>query len=517
MDLDYPADCGTITHWYSPTPTSYLEARRPELMREKAGQKDNTCVWNFLDKDIMEDYIKLTRTMVNEHEKRSDLFHTIGLGERIMSPDPKINFRLKLIAYRRVMEALRRYYKNSKLFVAGWDFTGFWIPEDVQKLIAEFDPERTIILDYTAESKDPKKNFLNWGVVGKFPWIFGIFHAFCSDSELRGPYDEIDKKLKVAKDDPYCKGMVMWPELAHSDPIILEYLTRNAWSPLEISVEDMITDFSRKRYGTLAEDMNSVWQSVLPFIKLSDWGTFSDVKEGDENYIKFQGEYSNNTFWTRPINTLLDKLYKPRMQAYIKMRIDDALLLIPTVTNAIRALANNEAVPENEFAKRDAIDIIRTAAGRFLDYLFYSIVLGNIDEREEKIAEYFTLLDALRDLLSQSSDFSLYETIEALKREAPVNPNFEITLKKNNGCRYNRTFAYEIIDAVYKKEAEAAFKAIEGKEYTEAIDLSEKSLEIFEVYLKTPLAELRPMPTSTLKEIGNRIADSIDRIEKYLK
>lgn len=517
MDLDYPADCGTITHWYSPTPTSYLEARKPELMREKAGQKDNTCVWNFLDKDIMEDYIKLTRTMVAEHEKRSDLFHTIGLGERIMSPDPKVNFRLKLIAYRRVMETLRRYYKNSKLFVAGWDFTGFWIPEDVQKLIAEFDPERTIILDYTAESKDPKKNFLNWGVVGKFPWIFGIFHAFCSDSELRGPYDEIDKKLKVAKDDPYCKGMVMWPELAHSDPIILEYLTRNAWSPLEISVEDMITDFSKKRYGVLAEDMNSVWQKVLPFIKLSDWGTFSDVKEGDENYIKFMGEYSNNSFWTRPINTVSEKLYKPRMQAYIKMRIEDALVQLPAVTGEIRALANISGITENAFAKRDAIDIVRTAAGRFLDYLFYSIVLGNIDEREAKIKEYYTLLDALRDLLSQTSDFSLYETIEALKIEAPVNPDFEITLKKNNGCRYNRTFVYEIIDSVYKKECEAVFKAIEGKEYTEAISLAEESKEIFDAYLKTPLAELRPKPTSTFKEISIRIADSIDRIEKFLK
>ena len=516
MDLDYPADCGTLTHWYSPTPTSYLEARKPELMREKPGQKDNTCVWNFLDKDIMEDYIKLTRTMVEEHEKRSDYFHTIGLGERLMSPDPKINFRLKLIAYRRVMETLRRYYKNAKLFVAGWDFTGFWIPEDVQRLIAELDPERTIILDYTAESKDPKKNFLNWNVIGKFPWIFGIFHAFCSDSELRGPYDEIDKKLKVAKDDPYCKGMVMWPELAHSDPIILEYLTRNSWSPLEISVEDMIADFSKKRYGDLSDHMNSVWQKVLPFIKLSDWGTFSDVKEDDENYIKYFGEYSNNSFWTRPINTLKDKLYKQRMQAYIKTRISSALEELDEVTKQIRVLANNEDIIKNEFAKRDAIDIIRTAAGRFLDYLFYSIVLGDKNERAPKIKEYFELLDALKCLLSNTKDFSLYETIEALKKESAINPNFEITLKKNNGCRYNRTFVYEIIDIVYKKEAEAIFKAIDGKEYTEPIDLPEESEEIFENYLKTPLSKLRAHTIAPFDESAVRIADSIDRIREFL-
>ena len=161
---------------------------------------------------------------------------------------------------------------------------------------------------YRLESKDPNNNFLSWNVIGKFPWIFGLFHAFCSDTELRGPYDLINERVKIAKNDPYCKGMVMWPELAHSDPIILEYLTRNSWAPLETSVEKMVEDFSTKRYGALATEMNSVWQRMLPFIKLSDWGTFSKVTPEDENYVKYYGGYSNNTFWSRPIATVKSML-----------------------------------------------------------------------------------------------------------------------------------------------------------------------------------------------------------------
>lgn len=490
-----------------------MNSRKPELLYENDKEADNTRVWNFLDKDIMEDYITLTRTMVDQHEKRSDYFHTMGLGERTLSPDPDYNFRLKIIAYRRVFENLRRYYKNAKIFVGAWDFAGFWRPDDVRSIMAEFDPEHTVILDYSAESKDPKKNFLSWDMIGKFPWIFGIFHAFCSDSELRGPYDIINERLAVAKDDPYCKGMVMWPELSHSDPIILEYLTRNSWAPLEATVEDMIYDFSKKRYGSLAEKMNGVWQNMLPFIKLSDWGTFSDVKEGDENYVKYFSEYSNNSFWTRPVNTVKVKLHNPTMQAYIDMRIKGALPLLEQVTKQIRVIANDESIPENEFAKRDSIDIIRTAAGRFLDYLFASILLGSTREREPKIKEYFNLLDALKDLLSNSRDFSLYETLKSLKETAPVNPNFELTLKKNNGCRYNRTFVYELIDCVYKKEAVAVFEALGDKKFTEAIDLSEKSVEIFDIYLNTPLSALSVKDSVPFKESAVRIADSIDKIK----
>ena len=28
-----------------------------------------------------------------------------------------------------------------------------------------------------------------------------------------------------------CKGFVFWPETSHSDPLVMEFFTRNAWSP----------------------------------------------------------------------------------------------------------------------------------------------------------------------------------------------------------------------------------------------------------------------------------------------
>ena len=171
--------------------------------------------------------MKLTETMVNEHEKSTSLFHTIGLGERRMYKDKDKNFALKLIAYRRIAENIRKRYPQSKLMLASWDFCGFWSSQEVASLFRELDPEHTILLDYSSDMNDPKHSFLTWGVVGKFPYIFGMFHAYESESELRGNYNRTDERLKVAAEDPYCIGMILWPELAHSDPIVLEYLTQN--------------------------------------------------------------------------------------------------------------------------------------------------------------------------------------------------------------------------------------------------------------------------------------------------
>lgn len=104
--------------------------------------------------------------------------------------------------------------------LATWDFVGWWRPEEVREFIAELDPERTILLDYTSDGRDEKQSFVNWGIVNRFPWIFGLFHAYEAESELRGDYDRTEERLKIAAEDPMCRGMVLWPELSHSDPLV---------------------------------------------------------------------------------------------------------------------------------------------------------------------------------------------------------------------------------------------------------------------------------------------------------
>lgn len=521
LDLIYPTDCGTMTHWYSRTPKDFLDNKKPSFLPQHCKQyvgNDSGKVFDFREKENMDNYMQLTETMVQEYEKRTDYFHTIGLGERWIYEDRKQNHTLKLVAYRRIAENIRKRFPSSKLFIASWDFIGWWSSEEVKALTRELDPERTIILDYTSEVNDPDQGFLNWGVVNKFPWIFGLFHAYESESELRGPYKRTAERLKVAADDPYCKGMILWPELSHSDPVVLEYLSENAWSPLKNTVEEMVSEFCKKRYGKNHELLNSCWQSFLPFMMQGDWGGYSQRKDGEEQATEFYNHWlSHSDLWVKPFDSLpLRKDMRYKKQVYLK--ITSAKACLDDVISVIKDLASYTELWNDTFFKRDAIDIIRTACGRFLNFL---LVSSYYDENslsvENKKRVYLILHDALKELLGENDDFSLYSSLEELRAVSPVNPDFEKTLKQNIGNSYCRQFCYELMDTLFKKEAALLFDwNINGRNEEELPSLMNKKTEIFESFMKTPLSQLKPEKQHNASKISLEIADVLEQIKDVL-
>ena len=496
LDMIYPTDCGTMTHWYSRTPVEYLKEKQPLFLGQVDKQYntfDTGKVWDFRIKENMDDYMHLTETMVNEYEKSSEYFHTIGLGERMMIADRKKNTTLKLLCYRRITESLRERYPNSKLFIASWDFIGWWRGEEVQKLIGEFDPQRTIILDYTSDADDPEQTFLNWGVVGKFPWVFGLFHAYEPESELRGPFDRSDERLRVAASDPFCRGMIFWPELSHSDPIILEYLAENSWSPLEKTLEELVEDFCYKRYGAEGEQMNMLWQDFLPFMKLSSWGGYSKRDDNDEKKVEYYNSwYSHSDIWNKPITVISNSHSNIWLKKQFEMRTERALPYFDTLADTVVKLGKILSTKNDEFISRDVIDIIRTIVGRCLNFL-YAKAIFNFDDKELINAirpVYFELLDGLSELLYLSDDFSMYATLKALWETAPTNPDFERTLKENIGCDYCRQYCYEQIELLYKKETEAAFDWMLNHSRAERPDLVSVKSKIKEEYMNTSLESI---------------------------
>lgn len=497
LDLDYPTDCGTMTHWYSRTPKEFLEKVNPSLVTDDHyGRVDTTGqVFDFLKPQNMDYYMKLTETMVETHEKRSDMFHSIGLGERLLFPDDREkDFNMKLFAYRLISENLRLRYPNSKLFLAAWDFVGWWEPENVQKLMDELDPERTIILDYTSDTHTPEQSFLNWGMVNKFPYIFGIFHAYEPESDLRGCYKRTDERLKVATDDPYCKGMIFWPELSHSDPLILEYLTTNGWNPLEKNIEKIAEDFSYNRYPNIANEMNECWQLVLPIINTKDWGGYNrNITVSDPDYAEKCPLWEDHkVLWVSAASELKEfSKWEKELEIYFNAKRKE---ILPTVPNAIKAIEKLAQVNnfENTFFMRDAVDMVRTVISRMLEVCLAHAIL-NKDKSELVLTlkeSYLSLMDILGDVLSINPDFSILNTLEELKKTAPVNPDFEITLKRDICCRYCEQAAYELVKFRYIREGEVTFDWLLNKNRTnESMPLSETFREEF---IKTPLLEMQP-------------------------
>ncbi len=514
LDLEYPVDCGTMTHWYSRTPNEFLENEKPSFIDQANGaytQFDNGKVFDFTKKRNMDFYTKLSQTMVEEYEKKSSLFHTIGLGERRLYDDKNKNFALKKIAYRRIAESIREKYPNSKLMLASWDFVGWWSPDEVKELIKELDNERTIILDYTSDVHDPNVSFLNWGILGKFPWIFGLFHAYESESELRGDYDRIDERLKFAVEDKMCKGFIFWPELSHSDPIVLEYLSVNSWSPLSKNTDNLIDDFSCKRYGEFALSMSNVWKSILPFIQLSDWNGYSNRTKEDPDYVKYlPGFYMHRALWPRIAEFLRNKqnneYYYQNREVKLKQTIEE----FDNIKYTLNALLENEELLSNEFARRDIVDIIRTIIGRFLDFIIIEALknTGNIVVVNSLKNIYFSLLKCMKNVLEISDDFSIYETLEYLKSVAPTNPEFEKTLKRNICNGYCAQPAFELMDSVFSCVAEAFFDMLLNKD-AKTNSLEEETNKIFDAFLEVPLEQLKPKKELPIKRVLEETNDAI--------
>ena len=495
-DLIHPEDTGTMTHWYSRTPKEFIENVKPTFLSQSTHSyaEQTGLVFDVRDNKNMEYYAHLTDTHVKEYGQ-GQIFHTIGLAERKFSQDKEENARLKLYTYRKISENIKEKYPNAPLLIASWDLWMYYTPSEVEALLNELDKYQAILFDYTSEVQD-KNNFTNWNVVGKFPWIFGIFGGLEKHHDVRGNFSLMNERLKIAKGDKMCKGMVFWPEFSHGSSLYLHYLTKNAWTNEVLSVEDFIDDFCSARYSESNFDvMATAWKNLMPVSKLMTWGTYDD-----DEVILFDDLYENIKARANFDLSELERnvtLLKP---------FNDAKNSAITVLETLKNLSGYDSQLE-----RDLYDIIRTIIGRYINacILKAQIAYAKKDLNEVKHASNsaIKLLKNLALLLGGHSDYSLYNSLKKLEEETTFNPNFEQTLKNNSECQYCRAHIYENAEYLYLPEVEiwlneAVNSLSENRAFNKESALK-KINENREVYFKTPLKDLEVKNLEVLKIIDN--------------
>ena len=457
-DLIHPEDCGTVTHWYSRTPKVYLEKVKPKLL---CGPKYNGELtgqtWDVLEDENLNNYFKLTDTHIKEYG-RADVFHTIGLAERSFSTDPEVNMRLKLYVYRRISAYLKENYPGAPLFIASWDI---WAhnPEEAKRLFAELDPNQAILLDYTSDSMT-ENNFTNWDVKDKFPWVFGIFGGYEPDNEFRGFLELMSSRVKLAKADKACRGMILWPELSHGDTLAMEFLAHNSWEEYTPSPEELVEKYCRDRYSeSESEKMLAIWRDFMPVLGMRSWCPINSI---DMNF-------SQNTFvWLEERAKFEEGEYN-----YYGRSPEDGLKNQRYACSVLSALA--DVAPKDEMQRRDLFDIARTVISRYLDCAIrlselYYFAVSKADSAqtqkactrgmEEAMAAARGLMACLADLLSLHDDFSLEKTLEGLEATTETNPNFERTLKENAAGYYCRSYIAENVRLLYLPELDIIFSEV---------------------------------------------------------
>ncbi|MDO4583083.1 MAG: alpha-N-acetylglucosaminidase TIM-barrel domain-containing protein [Planctomycetia bacterium] len=481
-DLMHPEDFGTMSHWYSRTPQAFLDTVKPEFLPQEGGAYGHPTdlVWDIrLDKNL-ENYWKLTQTHI-EHYGKPELFHTIGVAERHCYKDREDNLRLKLYAYRRLIQNLRKHYPNAPLLLAGWDFYWGWKPEEVQEFVTQLSPYKTIVWDYEADAMG-ENNFTNWGVVGKFPYTFGIFLAYENALDIRANYPLLEERQKAILNDPYCQGYIFWPESSHTDIFLLHYFTENAWQAGKKSVEELLDDFCRQRYGHQAEKMKAIWQDVIPLSQLLHWG---------DNYgsqlLRSRADWSNANIWKTQAN-----------------------LQGPRLANAEAIFRRLAEIDWNDpFLRRDTIDLARTTADRLLTYARIATILSAHDYQAgkcdaatvaKKADTLVALAEGMRDILALHEDYSLYETWERCHAIEPIrNPNFGQVLLDNASCGYCRSHQYEVADRWYLPVIQEIARCVKdyatgekSEKFTRPGDFFQKQTAFYNQMMQTPLPEMRP-------------------------
>jgi hypothetical protein len=319
---------------------------------------------------------------------------------------------------------------------------------DLCKLLS---PENTIIFDYTSDLQQIHRSsdFTQWGVIGTFPWFFGIFHAYEWENDLRGNYDRIKERLPLAAADPMCKGFVYWPENSHSDSLILEFFTKNAWQPDTLTPEELLPAFCRDRYQGAAEQMLAAWQASLPLIKLHQ-----ELPLEFRNLATFAGREVT----AKRVADIRAKLAKLEPQVKAFPELCEKLAALPYGTGAA-------------FVDRDAIDLARTVAGRLFSVALYRYaatqgdwLAGRADTGAVKAAgaRCTALLTALRDLLALHEDYAMNASMDKLRTVHPVNPCFEQALKGNAGERILPELYLRVVQRLLP-QANGALRGVGGR------------------------------------------------------
>ena len=485
--LMVPEDFGTMTHWYSRTPEDFLAKKKPEfipLANKGANyQVPNAQVWNIRDDKWVDEYWKMTKTAVDTYGKgapKPQLLHTIGLGERMCYKDRKQNFDMKILALDKFLAKAHTDYPDAKVLLAGWDFYSTWRPDEVKALLPRLDPKRDIIWDYEGDVAPLgyKNNFTNWGLVGKFPYTFSMFLAYENALDIRANYPIIEARQKVAQNDPFCKGYILWPESSHTDTLGLRYFTANAWSAKPVPHGDVLDELCASRYGKSAETMKAAWKAAIPASYLRGWGS---------NYGRF---FAGLGFDAGPNAPLIKAWKKP---------VEDACAVFSLLAN----------LPWNdEFIKRDSIDIARMVLDRLITLRTVELCrdiaawrkgeAASVQQQDALVAraeKIVALCDLMADLLALHTDYSLWETYQRLDAiEKIQNPLFEKTLFENASCPYCRSHQYELARHWYavraRKMADSLAKAVATNDRT--AKLSEGAEDERKALKAKPLESLRP-------------------------
>ena len=495
--LMIPTDFGTMTHWYSRTPQAFLDHENPSFLPQASRNYGSPTarVFDVRDRKWLDAYWRLTEAFVESGYGTCDLLHTIGLGERMVDADRTKNRNFKIEVMDKLFGLAAEKAPNAPVLLAGWDFYFKWSPEEVRGLLSHLDPHRVLIWDYEADAvrnwnatlQRLNSNFTDWGVVGKYPYTFGIFLAYEQALDIRANYPLIEERQKAIENDPFCKGYIFWPEASHTDTFALRYFTANAWRTGGKTANALLPQFCRDRYGEQAERFESIWRKTIPVSHMNE----------------YWGNYASH------LTAFYEKLPKDNYNSYPMTQMIERFGRAHPAFGELRSVEWTD-----DFARRDSIDLARTLLDRKIEMERLRMIQAFEDWIAERTDAKFVrqgadrfvrAVKAMTQLLALHTDYSLWESYERMDRiERVCNPEFEHVLVDNAVNSYCRSHQYEAAAFCWEPLAEfLAGRILSRVDAGERLpvdhaEIVSEACRLLDLMLKRPLRDMRPLQSRTL-------------------
>ena len=164
------------------------------------------------------------------------------------------DFELKKKAGLRFVELLAEADPDAVWLGDSWDF--FWTRETwtaarVKAYLNAIPDERFYIYDTNADQRGIPVHLEHDYFHGK-TWAFGVMHSAATHDQIHGDLGLMLARLQQAATDTKarrCRGVFLVPELTNYNVMYYDFLTRAAWDPTGVRVEEFLDDYALRRYG----------------------------------------------------------------------------------------------------------------------------------------------------------------------------------------------------------------------------------------------------------------------------
>ena len=501
-DLLHPEEAGAFTHWDTYTPQSFLDKVKPTLMCNVSETKMDA---RHIHLDITEDinldyYFQVTKASI-KHYGRPDIFYVRGISERACYSSHEENINFKIYCYKRIISKIRSEYPYAEIWFHNWDLMcNKWQVKDIRKLLSSIEGDPNIhMFSFTNDVEAGMNAITEWGVPHTFPYLLGFFVANMPESEIQGNFDMIENRLAIAKKDPLCHGLFIWPEASHVDNFIQDFLSANGWTQENISAEEYIEEFCNNRYTSGKEEMKNLWQTALSIYRKKR---------------KVYRDPNNSISGHRPAHQMgCSVIFDERDMIRARNCFNACNIPLKKAEGFFQLLA--KLLPEgkkNAFLLRDIQDLAKTVLIQAIENLFAITVLlmefwrnEGKEETKEVLKKALSMrrkyLSLYAKLLAANKENSLYDSLQSICScpAGEYNPDAETILKGNADNTYCRGHIAELAQYCYVPEGEifcqwveeSLEKGVQGRWKRPDIFVKKRK-DISERFMQTPLQEMAP-------------------------